>query len=164
MKSKKLIFIVDVDGTLTTGEYIYDSKGKKLKVFGPDDSDALRILNNFLKIVFVTGDKKGFPISKRRIVNDMKFQLYFVNSFERIEWIKNRFNNYNVIYMGDGIFDHKVFKKVFYSICPKNSGSYLKTKADYVSNFKGGNRAVADACRHILKNFFRKNMYSIDKI
>ena len=42
----KYIFLLDVDGTLSTGEYICDEKGKKSKVFGPDDTDALKLLKN----------------------------------------------------------------------------------------------------------------------
>ena len=58
--------------------------------------------------------------------------------------------------MGDGIFDHRVFKEVHYSICPKNSDSNLRKFSSYVSKCDGGKRAVADACRHILKVFFKK--------
>ena len=39
----KYIFLLDVDGTLSTGEYICDEKGKKYNVFGPDDTDALKL-------------------------------------------------------------------------------------------------------------------------
>ena len=57
------IFILDVDGVMTTGSFLYSSQGKYLKSFGPDDNDALSMLSPFINIRFVTGDKKGFPIS-----------------------------------------------------------------------------------------------------
>ena len=157
----KYIFLVDVDGTLSTGEYICDKKGKKYKVFGPDDTDALKLLKKFLHIEFISGDKKGFKISKNRIVDHMGFKLSYVSSYNRIEWILKNFKNKKVIYMADGIFDHKVFKKVHYSLCPKNSDKNLKKIANYVSSCDGGKRAVADGCRHILKVFFKKDIYSI---
>ena len=34
-------FILDVDGVMTTGQFFYTAGGKVMKVFGPDDSDAL---------------------------------------------------------------------------------------------------------------------------
>ena len=37
---------------------------KKYKVFGPDDTDALKLLKKYLHIEFISGDKKGFKISK----------------------------------------------------------------------------------------------------
>ena len=107
----KYIFLLDVDGTLSTGEYICDEKGKKYKVFGPDDTDALKLLKKYLHIEFISGDKKGFKISKNRVVDHMGFKLSYVSSYNRIEWILKNFKNRKVIYMADGIFDHKVFKK-----------------------------------------------------
>ena len=46
-------FILDVDGVITNGKMIYDKSGKKYKTFGPDDLDALKILQSFIKIYFV---------------------------------------------------------------------------------------------------------------
>ena len=60
MKQKPKIFLLDVDGVMTNGQFIYDSKGKKFKVFGPDDHDGLSLLKKYIKIEFVTGDKNGF--------------------------------------------------------------------------------------------------------
>jgi len=56
--------------------------------------------------------------------------------------------------MGDGIFDHYVFKKIGYSIAPGNANSVAKKYADYVTKRNGGDRAVAEACLHILERFF----------
>ena len=63
-KLKPKNFILDVDGVLTTGQFLYDENGKKFKIFGPDDSDALNILKKYINIVFVSADKRGFKISK----------------------------------------------------------------------------------------------------
>ena len=158
MKYKPDIFVLDVDGVLTTGTFIYDYKGKVFKEFGPDDHDALKIMKKFLKIIFVSADKKGFKISKKRIKDDMNFDLFHVSSSKRFEWLVKKFPNKKIIYMGDGIFDQFIMKKFFYSIAPKNS--YFKTKANskFITKSKSGKRAVAEACEHILKKFFDKNI------
>ena len=148
------IFILDVDGVMTNGSFFYSSEGKYLKSFGPDDHDALSMLNNFLKIRFVTGDKKGFPISKRRIVDDMKFKLDLVSTIRRVEWIASKYNLEDTIYMGDGIFDYLVMREVGYSIAPANADINAKKHANYVTERCGGDRAVAEACIHILNKFF----------
>lgn len=152
---KPKVFILDVDGVLTTGQFFYTEKGKVMKVFGPDDNDALSLLRPYLKIVFVTGDKKGFSISRKRIVDDMKYPLELVSTIRRVEWISKRYSLSEVIYMGDGIFDHYVFKEVGYSIATDNGNENTKRQADYVTKRSGGDRAVAEACLHILKKFFR---------
>ena len=151
---KPKIFLIDVDGVMTTGHFAYTANGKTMKIFGPDDHDGLSLLKKFIEIRFVTGDKNGLDITKQRIVNDMKFPLDVVSPIKRIEWISERYKLEEVIYMGDGIFDHYVFKKIGYSIAPANADSLAKKYADYVTTRHGGDRAVAEACLHILEKFF----------
>jgi 3-deoxy-D-manno-octulosonate 8-phosphate phosphatase (KDO 8-P phosphatase) len=100
-----------------------------MKIFGPDDNDGLSLLKSFVDIRFVTGDKKGFPISKKRIVDDMGFELDIVSTVRRAEWIAERYPLESVIYMGDGIFDHYVMAKVGYSIAPANADKNAKAYA-----------------------------------
>ena len=145
---------MDTDGVITTGQFFYTAEGKAMKVFGPDDNDALSLLKPYLETRFVTGDKKGYPISKKRISDDMKFQLDLVSTIHRVEWIKERYNLAEVIYMGDGIFDHYVMQRVGYSIAPANADKLTASQANYVTKRSGGDRAVAEACLHILEEFF----------
>ncbi len=153
-KIKPACFILDVDGVVTTGHFLYTAEGKAMKVFGPDDNDALSLLKAYLEIRFVTGDKKGLPISQKRIVDDMGFPLDVVSTIRRVEWIAAHFPLDTVIYMGDGIFDHYVMKDVLYAIAPANADENAKNSADYITVRMGGDRAVAEACLHILENFF----------
>jgi 3-deoxy-D-manno-octulosonate 8-phosphate phosphatase (KDO 8-P phosphatase) len=153
MKQPKC-FILDVDGVLSTGHFLYSSEGKMLKVFGPDDNDGLSLLAASLSIQFVTGDRKGFEISKKRIVVDMNYPLELVSTIRRIDWIRERYDPSEVIYMGDGIFDHYVMMEVGYSIAPANSDRNAKKYANFVTERSGGDRAVAEACMHIMDKFF----------
>lgn len=148
-------FVLDVDGVLTDGKFYYTHEGKVMKVFGPDDHDALKLLRPHLDIHFVSADHRGFEISQSRIERDMQFPLHCVSSLNRPNWIKSRWPKEEVIYMGDGIFDSMSFKVVGYSICPSSSDSYTKSMADYCCDQAGGNRAVSEACLHILEKFFK---------
>ena len=147
--------ILDVDGVMTTGQFFYTADGKVMKVFGADDNDALSLLKPHMDIKFVTGDKKGFAISKKRIEEDMGFPLELVSTIRRIDWIKSKYNPQNVIYIGDGIFDHYVMREVGYSIAPANADTLAKQHANYVTTRSGGDRAVSEACLHILEKFFK---------
>lgn len=149
------VFLVDVDGVLTTGQFFYSAEGKVMKVFGPDDHDGLSLLKSYLHIHFITGDRKGFEITKKRVVDDMKFPLDLVSTTKRYEWILDKWQPQEVIYMGDGIFDHYVFKKIGYSICPANGFYLAKERANFVTKQPGGDRAVAEACLHIMEKFFK---------
>ena len=150
------IFILDVDGVMTTGQFLYTKEGKQMKIFGPDDNDALNILKAFIEIRFLSSDEKGFLISKKRISDDMGYKLDLVSTTKRIDWIKEHFEPSQVIYMGDGIFDHYVMDEVGYSIAPSNSDKLAKSHADYVTERSGGDRAVAEACMHIIDRYFNK--------
>ena len=151
---KPEMLVLDVDGVLTIGQFLYSKNGKEFKIFGPDDNDGLALLKPFLKIHFVTQDKKGFSISKKRIVTDMKYPLELVKTLDRVEWMKKQISLNKIIYMGDSIFDHLIFSKVGYSIAPANADSLAKKNADFVTKRNSGERAVAEACLHILKKFF----------
>jgi 3-deoxy-D-manno-octulosonate 8-phosphate phosphatase (KDO 8-P phosphatase) len=151
---KPICFILDVDGVMTTGQFFYTAEGKVMKCFGPDDNDGLSLLKHHIEVRFITGDKKGFPISKKRIVDDMNFPLDVVSTIRRAEWIKERYPIDKVIYMGDGIFDHYVMRDVGYAIAPANSDKLAKKNAHYVTERSGGERAVAEACLHIMEKFF----------
>lgn len=147
------VFVLDVDGVLTDGGFYYTSEGKAMKKFGADDSDALSLLRPYMEILFVTGDKRGSEISKKR-VEDMRFELHLVSTIKRIEWIKERYDPLEVVYMGDGIFDHYVMKAVGYSIATADADGNAKKYADYVTERTGGKRAVAEACLHLMEKFF----------
>jgi 3-deoxy-D-manno-octulosonate 8-phosphate phosphatase (KDO 8-P phosphatase) len=149
------VFILDVDGVMTSGQFFYTAEGKTMKVFGPDDNDGLSLLSAHIEIRFVTGDKKGFPITKKRIVDDMKYLLDIVSTIRRAEWIEERYPLETVIYMGDGIFDHYAMKKVGYAIATANADPLAKKYAHYVTERTGADRAVAEACLHILEKFFQ---------
>ena len=155
-KNKKLPknFILDVDGVLTDGKFYYTQEGKTLKAFSVDDHDALKYIANFLSIHVITADSSGFEITKKRIVDDMNLSLDVVPVAERPKWISDRFNLGETIYMGDGLFDPIVFNIVMYSIAPANSMDSTKSKANFITRSNGGDRAVAEACLHILEKFF----------
>lgn len=148
------LFLLDVDGVMTTGRFFYTTEGKVMKEFGPDDNDGLSLLKPHIDVRFVTGDKKGFDISHKRIAEHMKYPLDLVSTTKRIDWIKEKYDPKHVIYMGDGIFDHYVFKEVGYAIAPDNALPHVKSFANHVTTRAGGHSAVAEACLHVLEKFF----------
>jgi 3-deoxy-D-manno-octulosonate 8-phosphate phosphatase (KDO 8-P phosphatase) len=151
-------FVLDVDGVMTDGTFQYDKTGKKFKTFGPDDSDGLKALSKVLKIHFVSADERGFEITKKRVHSDMGYKLDLVPSASRLDWIKENYGLLETIYMGDGFYDFRIFKQVGYSICPNDTLDHCKRFVNFTTLRNGGNRAVAEACIHILDNFFPEIM------
>ena len=151
--TKKLIFLLDVDGVMTSGQFFYTSKGKIAKVFGPHDSDGLKMIKNEIRIEFLTADHRGFLISKKRISDDLGFKIHFVAEEKRLNFIEKNYGLKNVIYMGDGIFDSEILKKVKYGIAPRNARPEAKKNSNFVTKNNSAEGAVLDACLNIKKKF-----------
>lgn len=159
---KKIVLIMDIDGVLTNGTFLYDNEGKKYKQFGPDDADALKMIKDEIELVFCSADHRGFPISEKR-VNDMGYPLNLVKTKERLAWINEHYpmDQYFRIYMGDSFVDAPIMKGVDYSICPNDSHELAKEYSNYVCKYGGGRRAVADAVFHIFEKFLGKSIYQV---
>jgi 3-deoxy-D-manno-octulosonate 8-phosphate phosphatase (KDO 8-P phosphatase) len=154
MNERPKYFICDVDGVMTTGQFMYSLNGKEFKIFGPHDNDGIKMIEGKIKVVFITADKRGFLISKKRIVDDMRQELFMVSESDRLEFINANYGLDNVIYMGDGYYDADILKKCKYGIAPQNARIEAKVAADYITPSKSGEGAVLDACLHVIKKFF----------
>jgi len=146
--------ILDLDGVLTDGKFLYSKSGKSYKAFSVDDHDGIKLVQTFLDVHIVSADSRGFEISKRRVVKDMNLSLTLVSIEDRLDWIERNFGLDNTIYMGDGIFDKAIFQKVYYAIAPSSALKEVRRAADFVTTAKGGERSVAEACLHIAEKFF----------
>ncbi|MFH1325768.1 MAG: HAD hydrolase family protein [archaeon] len=149
----KLNLIIDIDGVMTTGQFLYSSKGKVYKVFGAHDADGLKLIKDKVNILFISADKRGFSISKKR-VDDMGYKIKLVVEGDRYEWLRKNFGFENTIFMGDGIFDAKIIRDCKFGIAPSNARIEAKKWADYVTPSNSGEGAVCDACIKINKVFF----------
>ena len=154
---KNYLFLLDVDGVMTTGQFLYSEAGKVFKVFGAHDHDGLNLVKDKLKIKFITADKKGFKISKKRISDDMGYEIDLVSEQDRFGYIADLYGFENLIYMGDGYHDSKIIKECMFGIAPKNARKEAKDVADYITESNSGEGAVLDACLQIIKMFFNRN-------
>jgi len=150
----KMIFLLDVDGVMTTGQFLYSQDGKVYKIFGPHDNDGLKLLTDKVTIRFITADKRGYSITKKRIADDMGFELDLVSEQSRFEYIKDRYGFQNLIYMGDGYHDAKILRESMFGIAPKNARREAIAAADYITESKAGEGAVLDACLELEKRYF----------
>lgn len=154
MKKIPKIFILDIDGVMTTGQFIYSEEGKKYKIFGAHDSDGLKLLKKKIKILFVTSDTRGFKISYKRITKDLGYKILLLDETIRYEFLKKKFGLKKFIYMGDGYYDARILKDCIYGICPKNARIEAKKNSNYITPSRSGEGAVLDACIKINRKFF----------
>lgn len=146
--------VFDVDGVFNTGQFLYTTDGKFAKIFGPHDSDGIKMLKPLVKISTISADKRGWSITKKRIADDMGLDLYYVSEEDRQKWFIDNCDLESTVYMGDGIYDAEIFKMVAYSIAPQNAFYTTKECANYITRVNSGEGAVLDACLHIIDKFF----------
>lgn len=144
--------VLDVDGVMTSGQFLYSEHGKVYKVFGPHDADGLKLLKDKMNIQFITADKRGFPITKKRI-GDMGFPIKLVTEMDRFEYVKSEYGLENTIFIGDGIFDAPIIKECMFGIAPNNARIEAKEAADFITPSNSAEGAVCDACLEIKRRF-----------
>ncbi len=147
--------ILDVDGVFTTGQFLYTDQGKFAKVFGPHDNDGVKLISKLMDVHVITADKRGWEITKKRIVDDMGLRLELVSEEDRLSYLQKNFNLEESIFMGDSMHDAEIFEHVGYSIAPANAFYLAIEKADFVTQHRSGEGAVGEACLHIIDKFFK---------
>lgn len=153
MEKNKSIVISDCDGCLTDGKFIYTVDGKVAKVYGPHDNDGVKLLKkNGFDVIFISADKRGFEITKKRI-NDMGCELYYVPESQRKQFVEDYIKDYTYsIFFGDGISDIEAGECATEFFCPENARREVKDVADYITESKGGEGAFLDLALVALDN------------
>lgn len=157
---RKMIVISDVDGCLTDGKFIYTSEGKVAKIFGAHDNDGIKLLRkNGIEVRFISADKRGFEITKKRI-EDMKCEVDYVPESSRASYLARycadeRYTN-GVVFFGDGLGDLAAAKNnesmTFMFFAPANARQPVIDNADFVTENIGGEGAFLDLAEEIVYN------------
>ena len=151
LNAKKYI-ISDVDGILTESSSYYDATGKIIKKFGAYDTEMI----NFMKsqgweIIFVSKDKSGLEITKKRI-EDLNCQFNEGGPDYRKELIKKIKEFAFVAYFGDSLSDIAIFREAKFSATTNNAPEIVKEYCQYTSKYNGGFGGFADICFYLHNN------------
>lgn len=149
--------VCDVDGVFTSGQFIYNDKGKQFKIFGAHDADGIKMLKSIgVSVSAITADRRGYHITEKRM-HDMALDLTLVTEENRLAYLKHLQVAGNVCFMGDGHHDALAFQHVRYSIAPANAVPLAKLHASYVTEARGGEGAVYEAALHLISKLGKKN-------
>ena len=149
------LLLLDVDGVLTDGRIIYDSKGRDSKFFDVHDGLGVYLLKR-AGILTVLITAKGSRAIKPR-ARDMQVAAVFENispktsAFDRILKEYN-LNAQEVCFVGDDLVDLCLMKKVGLAIAVFNACAEVKNLADYITQREGGRGAVREVAELILKS------------
>ena len=154
-RTKPLLIIVDVDGVLTDGNFLYSTHGKEFKRFGAYDSDGLKLLEKFCEITFISADQRGFEISNRRIT-DMGATLHLVSAEARARYVENLAERNFVIFVADSFTDIDAMQFADLSIVPISGHRIARDLASYVLETKGGDGVLAELAFILGKSHVRQ--------
>ena len=153
--SKIKLLLLDVDGVLTDGRIIYDSKGRDSKFFYVHDGLGVYVLNKAgIKTVLITA--KGSATIKPR-ARDMRVAEVFSDVSPKSAILEKLLKKYNVLkdevcFVGDDLVDLGLIKLVGFSVAVSNASPEIKEAASYITTKHGGRGAVREVAELILKS------------
>ena len=147
-------FIFDVDGVLTDGTVIVDTKGELYRKMNTKDGYALKsaVDEGFKVCVITGGHNEGVRIRLEGLgITDIYLGCHDkINKYnELLE--KYDLNPQNILYMGDDIPDLQAMQQVGLACCPKDAVNKIQKIADYISQKRGGKGCVRDVVEQVLK-------------
>jgi len=149
------LLLLDVDGVLTDGRIIYDSRGRDSKFFDVHDGLGVYVLHKSgIKTVLITA-KSSKSIRPR--AKDMHVSEVFADIFPKTSVLKKILKDYKVTldevcFVGDDLVDLSLMKEVGLPVAVANGASEIKEAASFVTSKAGGRGAVREVAELILKS------------
>ena len=148
------LLILDVDGVLTDGRIIYDSKGCDSKFFDVHDGLGVYLLKEAgIKTVLLTA--KASAVLRHR-AKDMGVVEIYADAFPKTDAFgkilkKYKLRDDEVCFIGDDLVDLSVMRRVGLPVAVVNACPEIKQAAVYITNKSGGRGAVRETAELILK-------------
>lgn len=153
IKKVKLL-LLDVDGVLTDGRIIYDSRGHDLKFFDVHDGMGVHVLKKTgIPTILVTA-KGSRAIGPR--ARDMHVDAVFADVSPKTKILDKVKRTYRVsgeelCFVGDDLVDICLMKKVGFAVAVANACPEVKRSGHYITRHEGGRGAVREVAELILK-------------
>ena len=155
VQAKKIkILLLDVDGVLTDGRIIYDSKGRDSKFFDVHDGLGVYCLHKAgIKTIIVTA--KGSGTIKPR-ARDMRVTEILADVSPKSGILDKILKKYKVkkdevCFVADDLVDLGLMRRVGFPVAVFNACPEIKQAASYITIKHGGRGAVREIAELILK-------------
>ena len=152
--SKIKVLALDVDGVLTDGRIIIDSKGKELRNFDVQDGFAIVVLR---KLGFKTAiiSARSAPAVTAR-AKDLKFDKVYQDAYPKLASYEKmlkvfKVTDQEVCFVGDDLPDLPVLQRAGFAVAVANATNDVKHVCDYITTHAGGHGAVREVIEVILK-------------
>ncbi|MEW6075676.1 MAG: HAD hydrolase family protein [Candidatus Omnitrophota bacterium] len=155
-KARKIkLLLLDVDGVLTDGRIIYDSKGRDSRFFDVHDGMGVYLLKKAgIPTILLTakGSRAIRPRAKdmgvEKVFSDVSPKSTVLGIITR----QYRITLEEICFVGDDLVDLCVMKKVGFPVAVFNAAAEIRSAAAYVTFKQGGRGAVREVAELLLKS------------
>lgn len=157
-------FVFDVDGVFTNGQVILMPDGSMSRMMNVLDGYALAKAHKLGYLVcIITGGNDAMVKSRLTALGINEYypaSPYKLKDYEDFKQ-KYQLNDDEILTMGDDIPDICMLTKSSIAVCPTNAVPEVKEVCHYISPIHGGEGAVRDIIKQVLK---AQNKWEIDQI
>jgi 3-deoxy-D-manno-octulosonate 8-phosphate phosphatase (KDO 8-P phosphatase) len=147
------LLILDVDGVLSNGQLFFTDSGEEIKAFNSLDGHGIKMLQNSgVKVAIITGrtshiiEKRAASLGITILIQGREDKLAALQEIRQ----EHLFELAEIAHMGDDHPDLPLIKCLGLGISVDNAHWLVKEHAHWVSDFKGGEGAVREACDLIM--------------
>ena len=143
------LLVMDVDGVMTNGKITYTSDGQELKSFNIKDGLGIkRAQASGIETAIITG--RTSPMVERRAL-ELGIDHLVQGREDKLAALSDLLDQINlsldqVAYIGDDLPDLTAIESVKLGACPADAATEVKSKANWVSTWAGGDGCVRELC------------------
>jgi|SRR5690554_175053 len=148
------LLLLDVDGVLTDCRLYFDNAGNELKAFNTLDGLGIKLLQKTgVKVGIITGRRSALVARRAR---DLGIEWIIQGREDKWQALSEVFDQLHleldqIAYMGDDWPDLPIMLRVGLALSVPNGHSAVTERAHWVSQSRGGEGAVRDACDFIMQ-------------
>ncbi len=155
-KAKKIrLLLLDVDGVLTDGSIILDSKGTETKAFHVRDGRGIKLAQNAgIAVGIITGRSSEVVNIRARELGISEVHQGAKDKIVVYDDILSRhgLSDDEVAYVGDDDVDVQIFKRVGLAATVADADPCVRRYVDVITSNAGGRGAVREVINLILKS------------
>lgn len=155
-KAGKIRFLLlDVDGIMTDGKIIIDSRGVEYKAFHIHDGHGIYLLKKAGIEVGIISGRSSQAVEYR--ARELNIHEVYQNVHDKISIYERLQKKYNlqdeeVAFMGDDLIDIPLLNRVGFSATVADAIKEVKDVVDFITQKRGGEGAVREVIDFILKS------------
>ena len=150
--AKAKLLLMDLDGTLTTGQVMILQGGDRQAFFSARDGYGLALLReNGLKLGIITGSV-GTYVEER--AKTLKIGILRAGTLKKLDSYREirdelKLRDEEIVYIGDDFPDALVFPECGVGVAVADSMPSVLARADFITKAKGGEGAVREVAELI---------------